>query len=141
VYGALRGRSQKEHSVNCRIFRTLCCALLLLPALATAQSSAEARWSSYRDFWFDYGSSVLDPSYREGIRDAADYLRQHPAYRLAIDAQRSEGEGLQQRRVAAIREALLAAGVPKYKIQEGQFGDEHLRRERRVEILIDTSSD
>jgi len=118
----------------------LCCALLL-PAVAAAQSNVETRWSSYRDFWFDYGSALLDPSYREGIRDAADYLRQHPAYRLAIDAQASEGDDLRARRVAAIRDALLAAGVPKYKIQEGGFGDEQLRRERRVEILIDTSRD
>ena len=118
----------------------LCC-MFLLPALVTAQPNTDARWSSYRDFWFDYGSAVLDASYREGIRDAADYLRQHPAYRLAIDAQAAEGESLRNLRVGAIREALMAAGVPKYKIQEGQFGDEQLRRERRVEILIDTRGD
>jgi outer membrane protein OmpA-like peptidoglycan-associated protein len=136
------GARGKNTSVNARTLAAaaLSCALLL-PAVAGAQSNVETRWSSYRDFWFDYGSAVLDPSYREGIRDAADYLRAHPAYRLAIDAQASEGDGLRQRRVAAIRDALLAAGVPKYKIQEGGFGDEQLRRERRVEILIDTSRD
>jgi len=111
----------------------------LLPAVLSAQSNFEARWSSYRDFWFDYESAVIDASQREDIRDAANYLRRHPSYRLAIDAQSSGGDSLRERRVAAIRDALIAEGVPKYKIQEGMFGDEHLRRERRVEILINSS--
>jgi hypothetical protein len=131
----------KRNAPHARFATAALFCVLLLPALATAQSSSEARWSSYRDFWFDYGSAVLDASFREGIRDAADYLRQHPAYRLAIDAQVAEGEGLRNRRVGAIRDALIAAGVPQYKIQEGQFGDEQLRRERRVEILIDARGD
>jgi outer membrane protein OmpA-like peptidoglycan-associated protein len=115
----------------------LCCALLL-PALVAAQPSPDARWSSYRDFWFDYGSAVLDSSQRDNIRDAVNYLHQHPSYRLAIDAGADAADSLRSRRVAAIRDALIAAGVPKYKIQEGLYGDEHLRRERRVEILIDS---
>jgi outer membrane protein OmpA-like peptidoglycan-associated protein len=111
----------------------------LLPVVLSAQPNFEARWSSYRDFWFDYDSAIIDASQREDIRDAANYLRRHPSYRLAIDAQSSGGDSLRGRRVSAIRDALVAEGVPKYKIQEGMFGDEHLRRERRVEILINGS--
>ena len=112
--------------------------VLLLPAICGAQQGGEARWSSYRDFWFDYDSAVVDGSHRENIRDAANYLRQHPSYRLAIDTGASDDSVLRNQRVAAIRDALIAAGVPKYKIQEGRFGDDHLRRDRRVEILIDS---
>lgn len=111
---------------------------LVLPAVCGAQQSGEARWNSYRDFWFDYDSAVVDSSHRESIRDAANYLRQHPSYRLAIDAGASKDSVLRNRRIAAIRDALISAGVPKYKIEEGPFGDDYLRRERRVEILIDS---
>lgn len=112
--------------------------LLLLPALAQAQQSTEARWSSYRDIWFDYESAAMDSSHRESIRDAANYLQQNPSYRLAIDADAADPGTLRAKRVAAVREALIAAGIPRYKIQEGRFGDERLRRDRRVEILIDS---
>lgn len=112
--------------------------LLLLPAISVGQQSSDARWSSYRDFWFDYDSAAVDSSHRENVKDAANYLRQHPSYRLAIDAGASVETALRTKRVAAIRDALIAAGVPKYKIVEGLYGDERLRRDRRVEILIDS---
>ena len=130
----------KLQVIQRRVRGTIRAALLLallLPAVPGAQQSSEARWSSYRDVWFDFDSAVLDSSYRENIRDAANYLLQYPSYRVAIDAGASDRSFLRTQRVAAVRDALIAAGVPQQKIQEGRFGDEHLRRERRVEILID----
>src|SRR6266850_1472337 len=43
---------------------------------------------------------------------------------------------LSDRRIDSVREALIAAGVPAYKIYTGTFGDPLLRRERRVEVLF-----
>jgi hypothetical protein len=40
---------------------------------------------------------------------------------------------LRNRRVSAVRDALLQAGVPSYKIQTGAFGNPDLPRDRRVE--------
>jgi hypothetical protein len=120
-----------------RNIAALLCALLL-PTVIGAQPNSDTHWSSYRDFWFDYDSAIVDSSHRESILDAVNYLRLHPSYRLAIDTGAGDGANLRSRRVAAIRDALIAAGVPKYKIQEGAFGDDHLRRDRRVEILIDS---
>jgi outer membrane protein OmpA-like peptidoglycan-associated protein len=108
---------------------------LLLAGAAGAQS--EARWIFYRDFWFDYDSAVLDTSDRDSIRDIAYYLGQHASHRLAIDSGAASGT-LRDQRIAVVRNALIAAGVPKSKIQEGRFGDERLRRERRVEVLINS---
>jgi hypothetical protein len=108
-------------------------ALVLLCASASAQP--EARWTFYRDFWFNEDSAALEASDRDSIRDVARYVHQNNDRYLAIDAGASEG-ALRNQRIAVIRDALVAAGVPKSRIQEGRFGDERLRRERRVEILI-----
>jgi outer membrane protein OmpA-like peptidoglycan-associated protein len=104
---------------------------------ACAQPVADARWSSYRDFWFDYDSAQIDKSDDDKIADVANYARQNPTYRLAIDAVMDADGALSRRRVDAIRAALVHAGVPGYKIQEGTFGGERLRRSRRVEVLVD----
>ncbi len=106
---------------------------LALSCIAGAQE--EALWRSYRDFWFNDDSAALEATDRDSIRDVANYLGQNASRRLAIDAGAPEG-ALRRQRIAAIRDALIAAGVPRSKIQEGRFGDERLRRERRVEILI-----
>ena len=108
---------------------------LALPLSFAAGAQEEAPWRSYRDFWFNDESAALEATDRDSIRDVANYLRQNASRRLAIDAGTPEG-ALRRQRIAAIRDALIAAGVPQFKIQEGRFGDERLRRERRVEILI-----
>jgi outer membrane protein OmpA-like peptidoglycan-associated protein len=48
-------------------------------------------------------------------------------------------QNLSDRRISAVRDALIQAGVPSYKIQTGAFGDARLTRDRRVEVLISTS--
>ena len=49
-------------------------------------------------------------------------------------------QGLSDRRVGAVRDALIQAGVPSSKIQTGAFGDTRLTRDRRVEVLVKTGS-
>ena len=97
------------------------------------------RWSSYRDFWFDYNSSTIDAADSSKVADITSYLKQNPSFRLAIDGALPAGDAdLSDRRVDSVREALIAAGVPAYKIYTGTFGDPLLRRERRVEVLFST---
>jgi outer membrane protein OmpA-like peptidoglycan-associated protein len=103
------------------------------------QAADGERWSSYRDFWFDYNSSRIDASDATKVTDIAGYLKQNPSSRLAIDGALPAGDAdLSDRRIDSVREALLAAGVPDYKIYTGMFGDPLLRRERRVEVLFST---
>ena len=115
-------------------------ALVFLASVAGAagaQQAADARWSSYRDFWFDYDSAQLDNSDAGKIADVANYSRQNPTFRIAIDGATDPGDPrLGERRVGAVRDALIHAGVPAYKIQTGDFGNQQLRRERRVEVLV-----
>lgn len=56
-----------------------------------------------------------------------------PCSLVGLDGER---EPRSQRRVASVRNALLQAGVPLHKIQSGDFGSSHPRRDSRVEVLI-----
>src|SRR2546428_5803981 len=103
------------------------------------QAADRERWSSYRDLWVDYHSSRIDATDAGKVSDIAGYLKQTPSFRLAIVGVMPAGDAdLSDRRVDSVREALLAAGVPAYKIYTGTFGDPLLRRERRVEVLFST---
>ena len=103
------------------------------------QAVGGERWSSYRDFWFDYNSSRIDVTDASKVTDIAGYLKQNPSFRLAIDGALPAGDAdMSDRRIDSVREALIAAGVPAYKIYTGTFGDPLLRRERRVEVLFST---
>ena len=78
-----------------------------------------------------------NPSVIVGIDGYADPRGTDP-YNLALSHRRVEG----------IRDALIKAGVPNYKIQTGAFGSERRncqaateacwQRNRRVEVLIST---
>jgi len=66
--------------------------------------------------------------------------------RLSIDGSMDprgtdpRSQDLTDRRVNTVREALIQAGVPAYRIQTGTFGDEGRRRDRRVEVLISSGN-
>ncbi|HXM82960.1 MAG TPA: OmpA family protein [Burkholderiales bacterium] len=107
------------------------------PGRSQNQAIDGERWSSYRDFWFDYDSSRIDATDSSKVTDVASYLKQNPSYRLGIDGA-MDNVDLGERRVDSVREALIKAGVPAYKIYTGSFGDPLLRRERRVEVLFST---
>jgi outer membrane protein OmpA-like peptidoglycan-associated protein len=119
-------------------YRPFTLAVALIACLVTQDSAADGeRWSSYRDFWFDYDSVRIDATDSSKVADVASYMKQNPSYRLGIDGAMNNAD-LGERRVDSVREALIKAGVPAYKIYTGAFGDPQLRRERRVEILFST---
>src|SRR4030095_14206454 len=107
------------------------------------------QWASYRDFWFDSNQSNLLPSETGKVADIATYLKENPSLHVAIDGsmdprgttRRDQGlRDLSERRVNVIRDALIHAGVPADKIKTGAYGDDRLRRDRRVEVLISTAT-
>ena len=75
----------------------------------------------------------------------AAYLKANPSLELAIDGTPPtngadpKNAGLDERRVSAVRFALIDAGVPAYKIRTGAYGDPQTRRDRRVEVLFATA--
>lgn len=103
-------------------------------------------WTSFRDFWFDFNRADIQPSDTSKASEIADYMNQNPSLRVGIDGSMDprgtdpRNQGLSDRRVDAVRDALIQAGVPASKIRTGAFGDARLTRDRRVEVLISTAN-
>jgi peptidoglycan-associated lipoprotein len=103
------------------------------------------RWTSYRDFWFDFDSADVRRSDADKATEIAAYLKQNPSLQVGIDGSMDprgtdpRNQDLSDRRVKAVRDSLIQAGVPADKIKTGAFGDEKLRRDRRVEVLLITA--
>jgi outer membrane protein OmpA-like peptidoglycan-associated protein len=98
--------------------------------MAGAGGAGDGRWSSYRNYRFNIGRDDILRADSNKAQEVADYLNQNPSARVAID-------GSEARRVRAVHEALIGAGVPAYKIQTGAFGDPQARSdERQVAVLV-----
>lgn len=110
------------------------------------------RWSSLKEFMFDYGRSDIRYSESRKPAEVAAYMSQNPSVRLGV-AGYSDMQGtsqynlpLNQHRVATVRDALIQAGVPADRIETGMFGTDRFQcnpaaeqcsqREGRVEVLV-----
>ena len=124
---------------------------------AGAQTAAAAKqWSSFRDFLFDFDKSAIRSNETSHVSDIATYLKQNPSAKVGIDGHAdprgtdSFNQGLSERRVNVIRDALVKAGVSAGKIHTGAFGESQPKcnnsteacwqRDRRVEVLIGTDT-
>ena len=80
------------------------------------------------------------------VNEIAGYMAQNPSLQIGIDGSTAPNgvaptnQNLNDRRVDALHNALLTAGVPASKMQTGAFGNPQLRRDGRVEVLISTGS-
>jgi outer membrane protein OmpA-like peptidoglycan-associated protein len=98
-----------------------------------AQASAAKQWESFKNFLFDTDKSDIRSNEMGKVSDIAAYLQQNQPAKVAIDGY-SDPRGtdpynqrLSERRVNAIRDALVQAGVPNEKIQTGAFGEQRLQ--------------
>ncbi len=104
------------------------------PAGATGQqgpggiAGIAGSWTPYRDIWFDANGSEVRGSEYSKVNETAIYLSQNPNATVAIDGTND--------RANSVRNALLQAGVPAYKIHYGTFGDPKLQRDRQVQVLV-----
>jgi len=84
-----------------------------------------------REVWFEYDQAYIQSSEMKKVSEVATYLERNPSVRVGIDtfndpnATDAFSRDLLQRRVAAVRDALINAGLPAYKIQTG--GIDHVR--------------
>jgi outer membrane protein OmpA-like peptidoglycan-associated protein len=80
------------------------------------------------------------------VSEIARYMQHNPSLAVGIDGSMAprgtdpRNQDLCNRRVRAIHDALVEAGVPIYRIQTGQFGDRHLAQDRRVAVLLCTAN-
>jgi outer membrane protein OmpA-like peptidoglycan-associated protein len=116
------------------------------PEGAQGPAGVVDRWISFRDFTFAYGSAEIQSFDAPKVSETVAYMEQNPSLQVGIDGSMDprgtdpRNQDLSDRRIAAIRNALIQAGVPAYRIQTGAFGDPGLTRDRRVEVLVRTSN-
>ena len=101
-------------------------------------------WIAFRSLWFFYNRAELDPSEIRKVSEVARYLEQNPSAEVGIDSSidllgaKPGNEAVNTGRISAIRDALIAAGVPASRIQVGTFAA--LALDRRVLVLVRTSN-
>jgi peptidoglycan-associated lipoprotein len=109
-------------------------------------------WQPVRDIQFELNKAELRAVEASKIDQLAAYLKQNPSYRVEIegfaDPRGSQNYNLKlsEKRVTAVRDALIAAGVPKERILIGAYGklnpkcaakgEECWQQDRRVEVIV-----
>ena len=105
-----------------------------------------AQWTLYRDMRFDENRSDLQSSEVRKVSEIAQYLQANPSLKIGLEAPQyprgsdPRSQDLSDRRVTAVRDALINAGVPRSRIQTGVPGDTRPTHERRVAVLICTAN-
>jgi peptidoglycan-associated lipoprotein len=94
------------------------------------KAEAVAMPSAYGIVYFDFDKSNIKPEFEAVIRDNAKKLLDNPDQRVTIEGhcdERGTNEynlALGQRRAEAVRQALIAAGVPANRLSTVTFGEE-----------------
>lgn len=103
--------------------------LLALAFAAGAQDHGSGGWTLYRAFTFTGEDAAISDVDRSKAREVAHHMDKNPMLRVGLD-------GLNQGRVSSVREALIQAGVPEWRINSGAFAEPHMRGPRRVLVLV-----
>jgi outer membrane protein OmpA-like peptidoglycan-associated protein len=80
------------------------------------------------------------------VSEIAHYMKKNPSLAIGLDGctdsrgTDARNKELSHRRVLAIRDSLIDAGVPTSRIQMGAFGDTHLVHDGRVAALLCTAN-
>jgi outer membrane protein OmpA-like peptidoglycan-associated protein len=99
-----------------------------------------ARWTSYRVITFNTTDADISASDNRTIAEIAAYMTKNPSLQVGIDGYMDPNDrNLSDRRVGAVRDALIIAGVPSHKVMIGAFGDQRYSREQRVDVLLRTA--
>jgi outer membrane protein OmpA-like peptidoglycan-associated protein len=102
------------------------------------------RWTAYREVNFDRTGSNISVSEMDKVSDIAAYLARNPSLEVGIDgsmaarASNQRDRDLSNLRADSVRDALMQAGVPGYKIQMGAFADPDRRHLDQIQVLIKT---
>ena len=94
-------------------------------------AGAAARWESFKDILFDFDKSNVRADERGKIKEIVEFMKEHPTFEIGLegyaDPRGTDGynQALSERRVKAIRDALVASGAAT--------GRDSNRRRRREE--------
>ena len=105
----------------------------------------KASGTAFVAFTFDFDEARIQPSDKDKVARTAAYVAANPSSEIGLDGHSDpNGNGLRNQnlmdqRIAAVRDALIQAGVPSEKIQTGKFADPQSRRDREVAAVIITA--
>jgi len=120
------------------------------PAGAVGQANAEvgtrtdggAPWAAYREFKFDFDSARIMAADRGKIKEIAAFMAKNPQAQIGLDGSVDphgpllHDQVLTDRRIKAVRDALIDAGVPESNIHVGAFAHPDALRDRQVEVVV-----
>ena len=122
------------------------------PVGMAAEPAAAVRWTPFKDILFDFDKSDLRANEQAAVDQIASYLRENPSLTVGLEGFADPrgtdryNQALSERRVNAIKAALLKAGVAADRIQTGAFGEARPKctdtteacwqLDRRVEVLM-----
>ncbi len=122
---------------------------------ASGPTGAVVGWTKFKDILFDFDKSDIRSNETGKVAEIAAYVQQNPSTMVGIDGYTDPrgtnlyNQALSERRVGAILDALMKAGVSRDKIHTGAFGESRLKckdateacwqSDRRVEVLIGTA--
>ena len=111
-----------------------------------------AVWQSFRDIHFDFDKSDVRANEVVKIKDIAAFMKQNPTYEIGIEGfadprgTDAYNQALSERRVNAIRAALVAEGASTAAIRSGAEGEKNrncgedtepcFQKNRRVEVFV-----
>jgi outer membrane protein OmpA-like peptidoglycan-associated protein len=119
---------------------------------AAGARGADVAWTAFSDITFALNKADLAPAEAEKVAQLAAYLKEHPAFYVELEGFADPRGGqnynlkLSTRRVNAVRDALIAAGVAKEQILVAAYGalnakcagkgEECWQQDRRVEVIV-----
>ena len=122
------------------------------PEGVQGQTGPQRPWVTFADFLFDFDRSAIRGSETGKVAKLNQYMKENPNVEIGLDGHADPrgthqyNQPLSQRRVDAVKAALLGAGIASSKITTGAFGETQLKcseateecwqRDRRVEVLV-----
>jgi outer membrane protein OmpA-like peptidoglycan-associated protein len=105
-------------------------------ARVVAPARSGPRWTSYKRFTFDGVRSDLQPADSGAVSEIAAYMARNPLLHVGIDGTDMRDPDLGRRRAAAVRAALVKAGVASSRVETGDFANSRLKRGGKIEVLL-----
>jgi outer membrane protein OmpA-like peptidoglycan-associated protein len=111
-----------------------------------------ARWESFRDIHFDFDKSTVRADEIGKIRDIVAFMKQNPTFEIGMEGfadprgTDAYNQALSERRVKAIKDALVSEGASAAAIRTAAEGEKNrncnentepcFQKNRRVEVFV-----
>lgn len=115
-------------------------------------AGAAARWESFKDILFDFDKSVVRGDEMGKINEIVEFMKQNPTFEIGLEGYADPrgtdayNQSLSERRVTAIRDALVGGGASVAGIRIGAHGEKNrncgedtegcYQKNRRVEVFV-----